>query len=267
MMKYIETDGKKYRIGGKNYIRYREEIPESAEKVLFTTLKTKSDDKSNSIDINGVHYELLQESDKYRIIGYISTDEENVFVGIISQKRFVPMKFIIFFHSGIFIPMLLIMMATAAIAAGSIVYNQATAKHGSAIIGVQSTEKEPTSNDPVVPYSSETEEPDITNQKYTIIDGIAYDGEYMDVYPSDTIPLGNNEENEGIYLQFVIKDESGNEIYVSPKLNPGEKIDWSPCEYLANGIQKVTVSVNVYHQDTNIQDIGADMDVTFNINK
>lgn len=172
-MKYIETDGKKYRIGRKCYIRYREEIPESAEKVLFTTLKTKSDDKSNSIDIKGVHYELLQESGKYRIIGYISTDEENVFVGIISKKRFVPMKFIIFFHSGIFIPMLLyilalIMMTTAAIAAGSIVYNQVTAKHGSAIIGVQSTEKEPTSNDPVVPYSSETEELDITNQKYKI---------------------------------------------------------------------------------------------------
>lgn len=42
-------------------------------------------------------------------------------------------------------------------------------------------------------------------EKYTIIDAIAYDGEYLEVNPSDTIPLGNNKENDGVYLQFVVK--------------------------------------------------------------
>lgn len=267
-MLYIRAGTRKYRLN-KKYITYQKKLPEDAVCVFYTTLKDVEDSSNgtDTITIDNVNYRLCEKPNKCKVIGFLATNDENTYVAIISKRNFLPIGFIAFFNSSLFIPLLSSVLVIGASVIGGLVYYDNFVNHGKVNIGVPSTEREPTSNDPVVPYDSETEETDIMNQKYTIIDGITYEGEYMDVYLSDTIPLGNNEENEGIYLQFVIKDESGNEIYVSPKLNPGEKIDWSPCKYLENGLQKVTVSVNVYHQDTNMQDIGTDMDVTFNINK
>lgn len=201
-----------------------------------------------------------------KIIGYIETDIPDKYIAIV-KSRFMPIWLAALCYNSLF-PAVLISAALV----GAIVCGGITAYHqlepGSVHIGTPGKTKEPTKNDDVSDYDGMDGLEDTTEtEKYTIIDAIAYDGEYLEVNPSDTIPLGNNKENDRVYLQFIVKNADGEEVYVSPKLNPGEKVDWSPCEYLDEGIQKAVITVNVYHSDTNMQDVGTDLNVSFKVNK
>ena len=179
----------------------------------------------------------------------------------------MPIWLTVLCYNSLFPAILISAALVGTIAGGGIaIYHQL--EPGSVHIGVPGKTKEPTKNDDVSDYDGMDGLEDSTEtEKYTIIDAIAYDGEYLEINPSDTIPLGNNKENDGIYLQFIVKNADGEEVYVSPKLNPGEKVDWSPCEYLDEGIQKAVITVNVYHSDTDMQDVGTDLNVSFKVNK
>lgn len=126
-------------------------------------------------------------------------------------------------------------------------------------------QKDPTTDDKAHKDDGDTES-DATTEVYTVIDAIAYEGEYLKVGASDTIPLRNNIENEttGVNLQFIIK-EGDKELYVSDEVNPGEVIDWNPSKYLSAGKHNIVVTANVYHQDTGLQDVGTDMNVALEI--
>lgn len=201
-----------------------------------------------------------------KIIGYIETDIPDKYIAIV-KSRFMPIWLTALCYNSLFPAILISAALVGAIACGGIAaYHQL--EPGNVHIGAPGKTKEPTKNDDISDYDGMDGLEDTTEtEKYTIIDTIAYDGEYLEVNPSDTIPLGNNKENDGVYLQFIVKNADEEEVYVSPKLNPGEKVDWSPCEYLDEGIQKAVITVNVYHSDTNMQDVGTDLNVSFKVNK
>lgn len=270
-MKYVSAGNKKYRLGRKNFIKYYDKLPENAVCILYTYLKKIDDSLSDdeSLSINGKKYALCDMPNKYRTLGYLETDEPNLYVCILVKRSLLPLGLVSLLSScssSVVYSLLSVVVISGAVITGAEVY-QYIKETGNMQIGIPSSEKEATGDENVSSYDSENNDIDISNQKYTVIDAITYEGDYMDIYESDTVPFGNSPENEGIYLQYVVKDSSGNEIYVSPKINPGEKIDWSPAKYLNSGIQPVVISVNVYHQDTNMQDVGTDMNVKFNIHK
>lgn len=108
-------------------------------------------------------------------------------------------------YNSLFPAVLISAALIGAIACGGIAaYHQL--EPGNVHIGAPGKTKEPTKNDDISDYDGMDGLEDTTEtEKYTIIDAIAYDGEYLEVNPSDTIPLGNNKENDGVYLQFVVK--------------------------------------------------------------
>lgn len=269
-MNYVSAGNKKYRLGKKNCIKYYSKMPDNAVCILYTKLEKLDDETANDeecLSIDGTKYALCDMPDKFKTLGYIKTDEPDLYVSIVEEKSTSPSGVIGFLHgsSGLAAFLIVLLISGVAIIGGVIIDNMN--KTGKLSIGVPSTEKVPTGTEDISSYDSEEEETVAINQKYTVIDAITYEGDYMDISGSDTVPFGNSPDNEGIYLQYVVKDLSANEIYVSPKLNPGEKISWQPAKYLNGGIQSVVISVNVYHQDTNVQDIGTDMEVKFNIHK
>lgn len=265
-MEYVRRGNKKYRINSKYYILYHKELPRDGECVFYTNLKDiDNETEKDHLVINENKYVLADKLEDNRILGYLQTDEPNLYVGIIIKKSLVPLWLISFLCGCSFwlLPTIIGVLAISGAIITSIVLNR---DPGSVDFGVPATEKESTGDEDIIPYGSE-EEVDIGNQKSTIIDVVTYEGDYLDVYPSDTIPMGNNPENEGIYLQYVVKDLSGAELYVSEKFNPGDSINWSPSKYLNEGMQELIITVNVYHIDTNMQDVGTDMYVKFNIHK
>lgn len=148
---------------------------------------------------------------------------------------------------------------------GGIMIHSIIQQDGIATITGGDTKKDPTTDDKAHKDDGDTES-DATTEVYTVIDAIAYEGEYLKVGASDTIPLRNNIENEttGVNLQFIIK-EGDKELYVSDEVKPGEVIDWNPSKYLSAGKHNIVVTANVYHQDTGLQDVGTDMNVALEI--
>lgn len=265
-MEYVKEGNKKYRIGHKYAIRYFKKLPEDGVCTLYINLKD-SDNTTNeaSLIINGNKYVLQNSSEGYRVLGFLQTTESNVYVGILAEKNLLPL-WLIGFLNGVSLWFLLTIMGVFAITSGIFISSYLNKDKGKVNFEVPYTAKESTGDEDIVPYSSEPNV-DVSKQKSTIIDAIVYEGEYLELYPSDVIPLGNNPENKGICLQYIIKDASGSELYVSDKLNPGESINWQPTKYLNNGKQDIVITVNVYHKDTGMQDVGTDMYVKFNIHK
>lgn len=241
--------------------------------VLFRKKNILSDDyvkilsDHKFVQIENVNYRLKTKKSLFKkIVGYIETDVPDEYVAII-KPRFIPLWLSALCYNTA-LPAVLIsaVLIAGAVGAGVAVYNQVAP--GDLHIGLPGHTKDPTGDDDISDYDGMDGLEDSTEtEKYTVIDAIAYDGEYLEVRPSDTIPLGNNAENEGMYLQFIVNDKSGTEVYVSPKLNAGEKVDWSPCEYLDEGLQDVVINVNVYHADTNMQDVGTDLHITLKVVK
>lgn len=78
-----------------------------------------------------------------------------------------------------------------------------------------------------------------------IVDGIVYQGDYLEISSSDYIPLGNNNENIGYQLKFIIK-ENNEVIYSTAKVSSGDSVHWFPSEYLSKGIHNLDVHIEVY---------------------
>lgn len=265
-MEYVRKGNKKYRINSKYYILYHKELPKDGDCAFYTNLKDiDNETEKNHLVINENKYVLTDKLEDNRILGYLQTDEPNLYVGIIVKKGLVPL-WLISFLCGCSFWLLPTIIGVLAITGGIIIGSILDKDSGRVDFGVPATEKESTGDEDKVPYDSEVNV-DVGNQKSTIIDMIIYEGDYLDIFPSDTVPFGNCPENEGIYLQYVVKDLSGKELYVSDKFYPGESINWSPTKYLEEGIQELVITVNVYHIDTNMQDVGTDMHVKFNIHK
>lgn len=99
-------------------------------------------------------------------------------------------------------------------------------------------------------------------KQQTVIDGIGND---LVVSSNTYIPLGNNPLNSGIYLEFIIFDESSDVIYHSAKLKPDESVRWFPAETLSKGVHRVTIKINVSHIDTGLADVGTDLIVNITV--
>lgn len=276
-MIYTSAGEKSLKIKKDKLISYFKKLPDGGDVTGYVTFRRKyllskeeiSDisDDSSFIQIENANYTVKNKKGcMKKIIGYIETDVPDKYVAII-KSRFMPIWLAALCYNSLF-PAVLIsaVLVGSVVGGGVVIYHQM--EPGSVHIGAPGKVKEPTKNDGVSDYDGMDGLEDSTEtEKYTVIDAIAYDGEYLEVNPSDTIPLGNNKENDGIYLQFIVKNADGEEVYVSPKLNPGEKVDWSPCEYLDKGIQKAVITVNVYHLGTDMQDVGTDLNVSFKVNK
>ena len=102
-------------------------------------------------------------------------------------------------------------------------------------------------------------------ERYTIIDGIIYQGEYLTINKGTAIPLGNNPENEktGVSLEFIIQD-GDKVIFKTPKLKPGTGVDFIPGQYLGAGLHNLRLTINVFHENGS-QDIGYSQDISINI--
>lgn len=275
-MIYTSAGEKSLKIKKDKFISCFKKLPDGGSITGYVTFRKKylspkekiSDISDDSfIQIENANYAVKSKKGcMKKIIGYIETDVPDKYIAVV-KPRFMPIWLTALCYNSL-IPAVLISAAlVGAIAGGEIaIYHQL--EPGSVHIGASGKTKDPTKNDDVSDYDGMDGLEDSTEtEQYTVIDAIAYDGEYLEVSPSDTIPLGNNKENDGIYLQFIVKNADGEEVYVSPKLNPGEKVDWSPCEYLDKGIQKAVITVNVYHSDTDMQDVGTDLNVSFKVNK
>jgi hypothetical protein len=104
-----------------------------------------------------------------------------------------------------------------------------------------------------------------TDENYTIIDGIIYQGDYLTVMKGNSIPLGNNPENEktGVLLEFLLFKE-GSIIFKSPKLKAGTGVNFVPSDYLDEGIHNIHIVINVYHEN-GAQDAGYEQDIKINV--
>lgn len=89
-MIYISAGTKKYKLN-KKHITYQKQLPEDATCIQFSTLKDEcsSDNENHIITIDDVNYRLLSnmELDGYSIMGYLTTDWPNLYVGILSDKE------------------------------------------------------------------------------------------------------------------------------------------------------------------------------------
>lgn len=64
------------------------------------------------------------------------------------------------------------------------------------------------------------------------------------------INFGNEENNKDtIFLEYVISDESGTEIYRSEYIGADSCTTWSPSEYLSNGEHDIVLRTNAYETD------------------
>lgn len=102
-------------------------------------------------------------------------------------------------------------------------------------------------------------------ERYTIIDGIIYHGDYLTIGKGKAIPLGNNPENvkTGVLLEFIVL-EGDKEVFRSPKLEPGTGVNFVPSDYLTSGIHELNIVVDVWHRDGQ-KDIGGNQVVSINI--
>lgn len=277
-MIYTSAGEKSLKIKKDKFISCFKELPDGGSITGYVTFRKKyllskeeisdiSDDNS-FIQIENANYTVKNKKGcMKKIIGYIETDVPDKYIAVV-KSRFMPIWLTALCYNSLFPAVLISAVLVGSVVGGGVVIYHQMEEPGSVHIGAPGKTKEPTKNDGVSNYDGMDGLEDTTEtEKYTVIDAIAYDGEYLEVSPSDTIPLGNNKENDGIYLQFVVKNADGEEVYVSPKLNPGEKVDWSPCEYLDEGIQKAVITVNVYHSGTDMQDVGTDLNVSFKVNK
>lgn len=266
-MNYIYEGRDRFRAGRNRFLQYHRKLPEKGTVAGYTTLEISGGDgitEENLMRVGGRIYELTPKpEDGYRILGYLRLDGGEQYVCLTVRKSILPIGIVRFYY-GIRSPEILYLIAvlfvTLAIAACLF-----SCRGGRSTMIVPSGVKDPTGSEAVTEYTTETPEPE--TQKYTVIDAIAYQGQYLEVSPQDSIPLGNNKENDGIYMQYVVKNSAGKEVYVSPRLNPGEKVDFHPCKYLDKGMQDVVITVNVFHQGTDMQDIGTDLNVRFSIQK
>ena len=88
-MLYVRTGNHKFKLD-KSYVMYQKKLPEDAICIIFTTLKEKCAGGDNEvITINNSGYKLFfdTEIDKYNIIGYLSTEWDNLYVAILSDRE------------------------------------------------------------------------------------------------------------------------------------------------------------------------------------
>lgn len=109
------------------------------------------------------------------------------------------------------------------------------------------------------------EKPSEDEDKYTVIDGIAYQGDYLTLNRGVAIPLGNNPENAktNIELEFLVYVQD-KLIFKSIKLKPGQGVNFIPSEYLENGLHNLHIVVNAYHPNGQ-QDLGGDLEIRINL--
>lgn len=102
-------------------------------------------------------------------------------------------------------------------------------------------------------------------ERYTIIDGIIYQGDYLPIEKEQSIPLGNNPENAktDVLLEFIIL-EGNEEIFRSPKLEPGTGVNFIPSDYLEAGVHNLNIVIDVWHRDGQ-KDIGGNQVISIKI--
>lgn len=88
-MLYVRTGNHKFKLD-KSYVMYQKKLPEDATCIIFTTLKEKcagGDNEVITIDNSGYKLFFDTEIDKYNIIGYLSTEWDNLYVAILSDRE------------------------------------------------------------------------------------------------------------------------------------------------------------------------------------
>lgn len=287
---YCEKTGEKKLRVKRTTIRYDTELPYGVNTNVIGTIlledlkravpKNKLVSEGNKIFIyNGYGCKITEEKVKGKRIGYIkisngSSDDTNKGAEYIEIKhqskmlKYIPapiLGLVLSFGDILPIATAVVLAATTATAVG-VQYVLPRLEHPSPNNNsVPELSTEEVETPPVYDYSGdelqtiEQNTMPVTSGKQTIIDGIAYSGEYLTVSANDIIPLGNNPVNEGIELQFTVLDENGNKVYKSGKLKPGEAVQWVPAKTLKNGRHKVTIVIDVYHIGSGYQDIGTNL--------
>ena len=88
-MLYVRTGNHKFKLD-KSYVMYQKKLPEDAICIIFTTLIEKcagGDNEVITIDNSGYKLFFDTEIDKYNIIGYLSTEWDNLYVAILSDRE------------------------------------------------------------------------------------------------------------------------------------------------------------------------------------
>lgn len=269
-MRYVYSGNKTFRIQKKEYVKYYSSMPDNGSLMGYIRIKGKQPspgEDETTLSINNKEYSVFDDN-KGKLIGYLKTEDKDSYIGLTVKRTICPKWLIILTHGMIYSSPAAIVAGlciTGAAIGGGIMIHSIIQQDGIATITGGDTKKDPTTDDKAHKDDGDTES-DATTEVYTVIDAIAYEGEYLKVGASDTIPLRNNIENEatGVNLQFIIK-EGDKELYVSDEVKPGEVIDWNPSKYLSAGKHNIVVTANVYHQDTGLQDVGTDMNVALEV--
>ncbi|WP_027432259.1 hypothetical protein [Lachnospira multipara] len=180
-----------------------------------------------------------------KIIGYIPLGSDGL-VAITSVRKIVPIVAIL---------LLILFLSPAATMTVNALRNYIS-QHPNIIISNTQDETLPNDNLDIVGNSNDVDLAENTfdySEQQTasqstpsvIIDGITYEGEYLEVRQSDYIPFGNNEDNIGYQLQFIVK-ENNNVIYKSGRISSGNCIHWIPSQYLSTGLHNLDIEVEVF---------------------
>lgn len=180
-----------------------------------------------------------------KIIGYIPL-ESNRLVAITSVRKIIPIVAIL---------LLILFLSPAATITVNALKNFIS-QHPNIILSNTQDETLPNDNLDIIGNSDDVDLAENTfdySEQQTpsqsapsvIIDGITYEGEYLEVRQSDYIPFGNNEDNIGYQLQFIVK-ENNNVIYKSGRISSGNCIHWIPSQYLSTGLHNLDIEVEVF---------------------
>lgn len=211
-MIYISAGTKKYKLN-KKHITYQKQLPEDATCILFSTLKDEcsSDNENHIITIDDVNYRLLSnmELDGYSIMGYLTTDWPNLYVGILSDKELkAPIA-----------PLIYSSVAIGACVLGCVIYN------GCSDIYEKDDSTDMTKNDD----GSISLSPTYDSNDFSSVNispsrtGYTFDG----IYDADTD--GNQVwDSNGAFVEGKYWDKNGNWIYDG---NVTLYCHWKPIDY------------------------------------
>ncbi len=177
-----------------------------------------------------------------KIIGYIpiSEKEKIVYTKLDFKYLYISLLTTIILMSTVFKPQVKAVMTTIFNSISKIViYN---INDDEVLISGNSHETE--TQEAIYNYDNSSTN-DSSSLPSVIVDGITYQGDYLEISSSDYIPLGNNNENIGYQLKFIIK-ENNEVIYSTAKVSSGDSVHWFPSKYLSKGIHNLDVYIEVY---------------------